>query len=169
DDYLVKPIDPDLLLATIAARLKRSRSTQALIEHDGLTGLLTHSAFLRRLQAAGAESHRSGEQFALVMLDIDHFKAVNDQQGHLVGDKVLASFGVFLRQQVRAGDAVARYGGEEFAILLRGADAAQSEAFTNRLLHELGRVVHLAQDGTPFHITFSAGVAMIGNGEVEDW
>ncbi len=97
-------------------------SSQAALEdlsiHDGLTGLYNFREFHRRLTEEAERSRRYGRPFSLLMLDIDHFKAVNDTCGHLAGDEALRQFAALIRREVRPVDQVARYGGEEFVIVL---------------------------------------------------
>ncbi|MGH7485342.1 MAG: response regulator, partial [bacterium] len=81
DDFLTKPVDPELLLSVIASRLQRSQSVRALIDRDGLTGILNRTAFMRRAEAVIAESKRRPESSAFVMLDLDYFKSINDHHG----------------------------------------------------------------------------------------
>jgi diguanylate cyclase (GGDEF)-like protein len=171
DDHLTKPISPSLLLAAISQRLERATSVQRLIDRDGLTGLLTHSAFQDRSRGILNSCRRFEEnRAALVMLDIDHFKLVNDRYGHAVGDRVLASFAALLRRNVRNTDVVGRYGGDEFAFILNDLAQVDAERIVNRLSSEFSTLAHRADDGTLFRATFSAGIAMAGSAaSVEDW
>jgi len=170
DDYLVKPVDRDLLLATIAGRLERSRSVRTLIERDGLTQAVTRAAFVSSLEAAVDEHSISGLPHCLVMMDIAHFKNVNDRYGHPMGDRVLSLFGRFLRTNVRMEDVVGRCGGEEFGVLLAGVGQDECRTLIERLLDRFGRIPHTARDGERFYVNFSAGVAMLEEGEdAESW
>ncbi len=172
DDWLPLPLHPGLLLATAAARLERARYVQNLLEHDGLTGLLTHSAFMRQLQRLWYEHERDAHRRpSLILIDVDHFKRVNDTYGHPVGDRVLATLGTVLRKNLRRSDTIARYGGEEFAVLL--ADLASSDALRliDRIRGDFAEVAHADEAGHRFTITFSAGVAAIPSTatEFETW
>ena len=93
---------------------------------DGLTGLWNHAAFWRRLQAEDARARRSSTPYSVLMIDVDHFKALNDKYGHQAGDAVLRRMADILGNRVRGSDVLARYGGEEFAVLL--PDTSQSPA-----------------------------------------
>ena len=93
---------------------------------DGLTGLWNHAAFWRRLQAEDARARRMQTPYSVLMIDVDHFKALNDQYGHQAGDAVLRRMADILGKRVRGSDVLARYGGEEFAVLL--PDTAQTAA-----------------------------------------
>ena len=104
----------------------------------------------------------------MVMLDIDHFKRINDQYGHPAGDGVLSLFGRFLRANVRVEDVVGRLGGEEFGILLAGTGPEEARMLIERLLERFSNIPHLARGGLRFYVTFSAGVAVLEPGEGSD-
>lgn len=162
DDHLVKPVEPALLLATVAARVERARTLRALVNHDGLTGLLTHSAFLELAHLRWSELRRDPLRAAvLVMIDLDDFKAVNDRFGHPTGDRVLASLAGLLRRRLRQSDAIGRYGGEEFAVLLTDLEEDDAARLIRRVLHEFSETDHVAPDGQRFRVTFSAGAAVV--------
>lgn len=170
DDYLVKPVAPDLLLATVASRLERAQAVKRLIDRDALTRLCNAGAFTRRMEQAIDEHVRAGAQYCLVMLDIDHFKRVNDQHGHVVGDRVLTSFARLLRGGVRDEDVVGRCGGEEFGILLAGMSPEDARCVTRRLLERFASLAHATRRGARFFVTFSAGVAALAGGDdVTSW
>jgi diguanylate cyclase (GGDEF)-like protein len=165
DDHLTKPVSPSLLLTAVAARIERSRFLKTLLERDGLTRLLTHSAFVERAQRAVARKGRAPEWRAgWVMIDLDDFKDVNDRHGHPVGDRVLRSLAALLRRKLRQTDVVGRYGGEEFAVLVEDLDESDALRLMNRLREDFAAIEHAAVGGPGFHTTFSAGVAMIEPG-----
>ena len=170
DDYLVKPVDRDLLLGTVAGRLERSRSVRTLLEQDAMTLAVTHATFLRSVRLAIDARAAGGAHYCLVMLDLDHFKNVNDRHGHLVGDNVLGLFGRFLRANVRAEDVVGRCGGEEFGVLLAGMTRDDASGLIERLLERFARIAHVARGAERFYVTFSAGVATLEPGDdAESW
>ena len=146
DMLVTKPVDWDLLLSQIAARLERATVVRELTDRDPLTGVLTRGAFDARMRQRGP-----GGKAALALIDLDHFKTINDTHGHAAGDRVLASMGMLLRRRLRNSDVVARYGGEEFALLLEEVSLDDAVALCERLLSELGEL----EPG----VTFSAGVA----------
>lgn len=122
-----------------------TRDLQRQAERDPLTGLLNRRSLQNALETAGPAD-------ALVLIDLDHFKAVNDRYGHVAGDNVLASFAQCLQSAARGSDSVARFGGEEFALLLREGGPDGAAAVIERL-----RALW-AQTNPP--TTFSAGIAL---------
>ncbi len=139
DDHLVKPVVAPLLLSTVAARIERSRFVRQLLSRDGLTRLLTHTAFIEAAQALHARFQEDHTRpVSWVMIDVDHFKSVNDRFGHPVGDRVLASLAALLRRRLRQSDRVGRYGGEEFATLTEDLPEAEVVRLVERLLAEFG-------------------------------
>lgn len=171
DDYLVKPVHPALLQAVVTARAERARFVKSLLERDGLTGLLTHTALAERARKAHAEKQRHPQrQHAWVMLDLDNFKSINDRFGHPVGDRVLAALSALLRRRLRQSDTIARYGGEEFAVLFQGLSEAQVVLLVDRLRQDFARIEHEAADKSRFQATLSAGVAMLPPGiSIDQW
>ncbi|HKR64917.1 MAG TPA: response regulator [Thermoanaerobaculia bacterium] len=159
DDHIVKPVAPNLLLAAVETRIDRARQIRQFLDRDNLTGLLNRSAFLRRVQ-----SHiRRGESApaALVMLDVDCFKTINDSHGHAFGDHVLSRLGTFLRTHVRATDSVCRYGGEEFTMLIDDVTEEEAMRLLDRLREEFASVAHVTPLGKTIYATFSAGVTSL--------
>ena len=116
-----------LVVARLVAELRR------LSRHDGLTGLLNRRAIEEALAEQVQRSRRNGEAFALMMLDVDHFKAINDHHGHAVGDLALKHVAALLRHGVRDVDHLSRLGGEEFVVLLPAATPAAALALAERL------------------------------------
>ncbi len=166
DDHFVKPVSRSLLVSAVKARIERSRRMQDLLETDGLTRLLTRLALLHRARAIAAGEHVNPRRPPVwVMIDLDHFKSVNDRHGHAAGDRVLAATGGLLRRRLRMGDVVGRYGGEELAVLLEGLSPDAAVRLVDRLRAELASEDLAGQDGgPPFHVTFSAGVAPLRPG-----
>jgi diguanylate cyclase len=136
---------------------------------DALTGLRNRKGFDSALRAMIAEASTEGTSLALVMLDIDHFKRINDTYGHLLGDKVLRIVAQMLRDNVRGADVVARYGGEEFTILLPRTTLAGARTVAGVACSRiaLGRIRDL-KGGMVEHVTVSAGVGEYRKGETED-
>jgi diguanylate cyclase len=147
----------------LARRVRRQN--QKLLElstTDGLTGLPNHTAWLEAVEREFARSRRSGEPAAVLMIDVDHFKAVNDSHGHQAGDEVLRGVAEVLREALRAQDVPGRYGGEEFGVLLPASDAAGAETIAERIR----RKIEWASFAGDVHITASIGCAALEAGDV---
>jgi diguanylate cyclase (GGDEF)-like protein len=146
----------------VATRIERARFVKSLLGRDGLTRLLTHTAFLERAAAALSHAGRHPDRsVAWAMIDVDHFKSINDRFGHPTGDRVLVSLSALLRRHLRQSDTIGRYGGEEFAALLHDLEEEQAVRLMTRLLGRFASVEHTAPDGSKFTASFSAGVAML--------
>lgn len=136
DDYLEKPYDMDELRARVRNGLRLSRLQERLARAattDGLTGLCNHSLFRERLSQEFSRSRRYGGALSLLMIDIDHFKAINDTHGHEVGNKVLQLSARHLQRVVRETDLVARYGGEEFAVICPETSLQEAGSLAERV------------------------------------
>ena len=171
EQILHKPVPTDLLLSTVAGRLGHFLRLRRLMDRDPLSGVLMRRPFLERVDEVIAAFRRApGRHYTLTLLDLDHFKQINDRYGHAAGDRVIASLGETLRRGTRTSDAVGRYGGEEFAILVADSDAEGTSHLIERLLDEFGAIRHTAPTATVFSVTFSAGVAQIQAGEsTQSW
>jgi diguanylate cyclase (GGDEF)-like protein len=158
-DWMVLPLvaDPFPYLTRIQQTLKE---LVFLSEHDPLTRLHNRGAFERILAAELIRSSRSGQSLALVLLDLDDFKQVNDNYGHPCGDRVLETIGALLAAEKRTYDYAARVGGEEFALILPGVGMVRAEGIVARLI-ESARTLRVVCDGvdTPLRVTISAGIA----------
>lgn len=157
DDFLTKPIDDAQLVQAIKTRLKRSMQLKNLIEKDSLTALIKHSAIKEVAELEFETSRRSGKPFSVVMVDIDHFKAVNDTYGHATGDMVITALATLLRKRIRKTDKAGRYGGEEFMLVLPACTRQQAASLTGQILHAFRHLTFTAA-GQHFNCTFSAGV-----------
>ena len=146
----------------VTDRRRQESELRHLADHDPLTGLLNRRAFERALEQHLARVRRYGVQGAVLMIDLDGFKAVNDRHGHAVGDQVLAGAAERLRARLRTSDLLARLGGEEFAALLPAADRAEAEhvaEVTVEVVRELS-----PQAGPP--VTASVGAVVIAEPEL---
>lgn len=161
DEFLTKPILPAQLLSVVVSRINRYRTLQALMVQDSLTGLANHSRLHQLLETEVARALRHGRPLAVAMIDIDHFKQVNDRHGHPTGDRVLRGLARFLRQRLRQSDVVARYGGEEFAAVLPTTDGASALMVIDRLRAQFSALAHESDKVEPFSVTFSAGIAAL--------
>ncbi|NVZ08528.1 diguanylate cyclase [Allochromatium humboldtianum] len=158
DGFLTKPIEPERLVTEVHLRAERMRTLRSLMIRDSLTGLFNHNTILQLLKVAMASCQRTERRLCLAMIDVDHFKAVNDTHGHPIGDQVLMALGRTLRLRLRESDIVGRYGGEEFAVIMTGLDAEQAKSIMDALRESFAAVTFLA-DGAEFHCTFSGGLA----------
>lgn len=143
----------------VTDRRRFEEQLRHVADHDSLTGLVNRRSFEQVLAVHCAETERYGGHGALLVLDIDHFKVVNDAFGHLAGDQLIVMVAQLLKDRLRASDTVARLGGDEFAALLPHATRAEAEAVAEALLravrtHDLSRSL-----GTKRPITVSIGVA----------
>ena len=160
-DYVTKPFQPAELRARVRAALRTKRYHDLLARRaqiDGLTGLWNRSYFDRRLDEETAAVQRYGRKLSLVLLDVDHFKRVNDTYGHPFGDRVLQLVGEAMHRALRTVDAPCRYGGEEFAVVLTQTDLAGAMIVAERLRTAVA-ALGLTHRGTPVHVTASCGVA----------
>ena len=131
---------------------------EALARLDSLTGLANRRQFEERLTHALGRSRRHGQAVALMYMDVDHFKQVNDSYGHAAGDEVLRVFGQRLSACVRSGDLVARLGGDEFVVLIEDLAAPETaEAIARKLIAAMGEGI--AVEGAALHVTTSIGIA----------
>ena len=160
-DYVTKPFDPAELRARVRSALRMKRYQDMLAARaqlDGLTGLWNRAYFDRRVVEEIAAVQRYGRRLCLVMLDIDHFKALNDRHGHPFGDQVLQGVGECLAAAVRTADAACRYGGEEFCLILGETDSQGGLVLAQRVRERFGEL-NLWCAGQVVPVTASFGVA----------
>jgi diguanylate cyclase (GGDEF)-like protein len=155
-----------LLLVALPPVLLLQRSLMhqqlaAAARTDPKTGLLNATAWQREADAEVTRAGRAGAPLALLLIDVDHFKRVNDSHGHLIGDEVLRALAGELRQQVRESDVVGRFGGEEFTVLLPRTDLADARGIAERLRGSASRMSVAAADAR-IQVTVSIGVALLG-------
>lgn len=149
-------------LAFLLMHKERSdEETARLATTDPLTGVFNRRTFIELAEQELARTHRSNAPLALMMLDLDHFKRVNDTYGHLVGDQVLVAFTRLMRECVRRGDLVVRYGGEEFCVLLPGTPLAAANALAERIRSATAARVLTT---LPFRITVSIRLTVCAGG-----
>lgn len=154
------------LIAHIMVR--EQKELEALVRTDTLTGLLNRRAFMDAFELEMMRFARRRHPLSLMLLDVDHFKQVNDQHGHPAGDKVLEVFGRILADSIRRrGDVAARVGGEEFAVLLPETELAQAERIAEHIAWQL-RTQAFGRRDRAFGVTVSIGVVQIAGGTVDD-
>jgi diguanylate cyclase (GGDEF)-like protein len=157
DDFLTKPIRSRHLITTVRNRAARARNLKARMVRDSLTGLYNHTHILQLLEDCCFRARREQRPLSFAMLDIDHFKKVNDSHGHPMGDRVIKSLALFLKQRLRKTDFIGRYGGEEFAIVMPDTDLDAARRVLDEIRQRFAEVHYPAQ---PHDLccTFSAGV-----------
>jgi diguanylate cyclase (GGDEF)-like protein len=158
DDFLVKPINPEHLVTSVRIRAARTRAMRFYMERDSLTGLLNHTKLKQRLADDLSRARRIGTDMVFAMIDIDHFKSVNDTYGHLTGDRVLKGLARLLEERLRRTDVVGRYGGEEFGVILFNIDAENAMRILDDLRESFGRLIQTNGE-LEFTVTFSCGIA----------
>jgi two-component system cell cycle response regulator len=170
NDILARPIDPLELSARVRTQIRHKRYGDLLrdnLDHsfelavtDQLTGLHNRRFMLQKLGALVARAAMGGESMSLLMVDIDHFKAVNDRFGHDVGDAVLAQFALHMSTHVRAMDIACRAGGEEFVVLMPNTRLEAAHQIADRLrLYLAGESYELGEGQGSLAVTVSIGVA----------
>jgi len=177
DDYIPRPCDPAEFLARAKALLRtkqahdRIRKLQITLEQmvvsDPLTGLHNRRYLMDRMLQEMTRSDRHGEPLAFAMIDLDAFKPINDQFGHVLGDKVLRAVGSAISKSVRVSDIAARYGGDEFAVILPQTPAEGAMRVCERLLRNISEIVLQDETGRTFRITASLGLAYYPADDVE--
>jgi two-component system cell cycle response regulator len=170
NDILAKPIDPQELSARARTQIRRKRYTDYLrdnLDHslelavtDQLTGLHNRRYMTGQLEALVKRASLGGDPVACLMVDIDHFKKINDGYGHDVGDEVLREFAVRLASNVRAIDLPCRYGGEEFVVVMPDTRLEDAERIAERIrLHVAGSPIRVKGGTELLTVTISVGVA----------
>jgi two-component system cell cycle response regulator len=172
NDYLARPIEPNEALARVRTQIRRKRfgdrlrdSMQMTMEMaitDGLTGLHNRRYLERHLAALVLQAMARSKPLSVLVLDIDHFKTINDTYGHAAGDDVLREFSRRLRKAVRGIDLACRFGGEEFVIAMPDTDAALALLVGERLRQKIaGEPFQVADSGEPLIVTVSIGVSSL--------
>ncbi len=154
-----KPLKRDAFIRALKSIVSRSKAVESRMRRDPLTNLLNNGQFMTSAGAVLAE----GRPSSLVLIDIDHFKTVNDTFGHPIGDRVLVGLAEVLSDSLRSEDHVGRIGGEEFAIAMVGANQEQSKSVVDRLRTVFTSIQFQAEDGSSFSCSFSAGVSDLRN------
>lgn len=158
DDFLTKPILPWHLVSAVTARIERHRILRSFMIRDSLTGLLNHTKTKEQLDIEVAHAERRHSDLSFAMIDLDHFKSVNDTYGHVTGDKVLKSLSRLLRQRLRKTDIVGRYGGEEFGLVLVDMNGDTAVRILDEIREDFAKIRHYSREAD-FSVTFSCGVA----------
>jgi diguanylate cyclase (GGDEF)-like protein len=163
-DYLIKGrVDDQIVSRSVRYAIERKRAEVALAHqalHDDLTGLPNRALFLDRLKLALARSERRSSSVAVLFLDLDRFKLINDSLGHEAGDRVLVDVGARLQEALRPGDTVARFGGDEFTALCEDVPSERAVLMIAERMAEAVGMPFALSDGDETFLTASIGIAM---------
>lgn len=171
NDYIAKPFEPRELVARVRSHLTRLAALRQMAIRDGLTRCFNHRYFKNRLEQELSRARRYEQPLAVAMVDVDHFKQVNDEQGHLTGDMALAHLANVVMACVRGSDVVARYGGEEFAILMIQSGMREASIIAERIRSRVAAEAFKITDsegqpsGKSLSLTVSVGVAVFEQGD----
>jgi diguanylate cyclase (GGDEF)-like protein len=158
---------PLILASSLMVNRKLLRQLDHTANHDLLTGALGRGAFTRKARELLEHKFQAKEAVSLLLIDIDHFKLINDMYGHLIGDQVLVTFSHLLRRELRHDQLFGRLGGEEFAIMMPRALAVQAVALGEHLRRQVENTDMNPMAKTPLRITISVGIASLAMNEVK--
>ena len=172
NDYLIRPVDKNEMLARVKTQIRRKRYSDHLRDNvqqtiemaitDGLTGLHNRRYLESHLDTLVSQATQRGKTLAVLMVDLDYFKAINDTHGHDAGDEVLREFARRLRKNVRGVDLACRYGGEEFVVVMPETDLPLAYSVAERLRQRVAGDPFLVAGGaTAVDVTISVGLAML--------
>jgi two-component system cell cycle response regulator len=173
NDFIMRPVERNELAARVRTQIRRQRyaeelresvnHTLALAVTDELTGLYNRRYFERHLSIMLDKSHDQARDMAVMIIDLDFFKAVNDTHGHHVGDAVLREFALRLRRNIRGVDLACRYGGEEFVVLMPDTDFRQASGVAERVRMAVAERSFEIAPNRALAITVSVGLALNEN------
>lgn len=158
DDFVTKPITDKSLVAMVFSRAQRARLLSNALARDSLTGLLKHADIKEQVAIEHERAQRTGKPMSVVMLDIDHFKSINDSYGHGVGDNVIRALANLLRQRLRRVDSLGRYGGEEFMAVLPECGGDHAWQVLDEIRQQFSQI-RFSSDLGDFSVSLSAGLA----------
>lgn len=163
DEFLSKPITDDYLVRSVLHRCHRARQLSELMNRDSLTGLLKHALVKQQVHKELASCRRLGYRSCVAMVDLDHFKKVNDTWGHGCGDRVIKALANLLKNRLRETDVIGRYGGEEFVVVLPGCDVGQAQSVIEGIGRSFAELLFFGNDEDSFSVTLSAGIAELND------
>jgi|TARA_B100001063_G_scaffold55790_1_gene49725 diguanylate cyclase (GGDEF)-like protein len=159
DAFLTKPVSSDDLLLTVQSRIKRGRALRDLVTKDHLSSLLNRRESIRRLDEEISRSRRTGTHLSVAMLDLDHFKKINDSEGHSIGDWVIKFFSRSMQKVFRDCDIIGRHGGEEFLVIFPDTEPDTAQLACKRLK----KYIKDSESDLPIAFTYSGGLALLSN------
>ena len=168
DGYFEKPFNFEELAAAVSSRLEKVSINARESRTDPLTGLANRAALTEGFSRATNMAIRNREEISIAILDVDHFKTINDSFGHRKGDEVLRGLASHLSEALRVSDLVGRWGGEEFVIIFPGVGRSRSKRVLEKALAGFGELSFRADDNQPFNVTYSGGVVNIVEGQSLD-
>jgi diguanylate cyclase (GGDEF)-like protein len=157
DAFLTKPVSPDDLLLTVQSRIKRGRAVYDLVTKDPLSGLLNRRESIRRLDEEISRSRRNNTPLSVAMVDLDHFKKINDTLGHAIGDWVIKFFSRSMQLIFRECDIIGRHGGEEFVVIFPDTESESAQLACKRLK----KYIIASEKDLPTPFSFSGGIALL--------
>ncbi len=168
DDFLVKPVTGEQLVSVVRSRAQRSAELQVLMARDSFTGLLNHVHFTDMLEMELGQVKRFKTNTAYAIIDLDHFKDINDTYGHSMGDHVIKSLSRMLQQRLRRSDIIGRCGGEEFGILMPDCTLENASLILESMRLQFADLAFKFEQ-TEVKVTFSAGLTSLsGHDNMDD-
>jgi diguanylate cyclase (GGDEF)-like protein len=158
DELLRQDQARERMVSTVVQRAARARRLDESVRRDPLSGFLTVGSLFDEMESVLAYARREGERISFLILDVDHFRRVNEQLGHQIGDQVLAHLARIIKERVRASDLTVRLGGEEFGVLLRHCGPADAALIADQIRAAVVATPPVVE-GTPLPVRLSGGVA----------
>lgn len=165
NDYIEKPFNPDELVARVSAHLERLRTIRELAIRDSLTGVYNHKYVEGLIDQEVKRASRYEAPLSFAIIDVDHFKGINDTHGHQTGDAVLSRVVRIVSGQLRTSDSVGRWGGDEFVVLLTETPLGAAEGVIRRVGQSVRAVAFPSTNGADLRVTTSIGLAALRKGD----
>lgn len=158
--YLKKPLDPDELIARVNGSIKKYKQNEARDNRDELTKAFTRRQFVKEFETEKQKYLKTGEPFSVAFLDLDYFKSINDNNGHLFGDHVLVTFVELINKHLSAHSKIFRFGGDEFLVLFPNTTGSEAYEIMEGIRTELnGKIFKPKKESSELTVSFSSGIA----------